>query len=374
MVVEYLEMTKWSKHGKLLNKIICWKIPAYNFKTWGVFMIRRNYLYFILIIAFSIIAVFGINYLVGSDFSNIYYGMTRDFRYFEKLRDNNITLDFLKKYDDIKVIAKTNNDSVIGVYDPSMFYYSNSSKIISNGEYRYFSTYDYKKNSNVSILSYPVVEMINNGMTISQSEIKYFEEEYNTDIIYVFDLYSEIFQAEEDIKIAKNLYSIDIRDITSIYIDAYKNNIINEVTSELINAGFNLKIQANSIYETIKLSFKERLYVKFFLISTILFYILFIVVSFIFLSKYKSYINTMRIWGGSIKDIFLNKFITNLITVLMLSTVSMTLSLLYLDAFGLLSLSRANIMETCSLILVTIIVVNLISFVINIIFSLREVR
>ena len=337
-------------------------------------MIRRNYLYFILTIAFSIIAVFGINYLVGSDFSNIYYGMTRDFRYFEKLRDNNITLDFLKKYDDIKVIAKTNNDSVIGVYDPSMFYYSNSSKIISNGEYRYFSTYDYKKNSNVSILSYPVVEMLNNGITISQSEIKYFEEEYNTDIIYVFDLYSEIFQAEEDIKIAKNLYSIDIRDITSIYIDSDSNRIINEATSKLISAGFNLKSKANSIYETIKISFKGRLYVKFFLISTILFYILFIVVSFIFLSKYKIYMNAIRICGASIKEIFLNKFITNLITVLMLSTVSMTLSLLYLDAFGLLSLSRANIMETCSLILVTIIVVNLISFVVNIIFSLREVR
>lgn len=374
MVVEYLEMTKWSKHGKLLNKIICWKIPAYNFKTWGVFMIRRNYLYFILTIAFSIIAVFGINYLVGSDFSNIYYGMTRDFRYFEKLRDNNITLDFLKKYDDIKVIAKTNNDSVIGVYDPSMFYYSNSSKIISNGEYRYFSTYDYKKNSNVSILSYPVVEMFNNGMTISQSEIKYFEEEYNTDIIHVFDIYSEIFQAEEDIKIAKNLFSINRGDITSIYIDSDSNRIINEATSKLISAGFNIKSKANSIYETIKISFKGRLYVKFFLISTILFYILFIVVSFIFLSKYKIYMNAIRICGASIKEIFLNKFITNLVITLLISTVSMELTILYLDSVDLLSLTRSNISQIYLLVLVTIIIVNFISFAMNTIYSLREVR
>lgn len=337
-------------------------------------MIRRNLIYYILLILFSIVIVFGINYLVGSDFSKIYYGMSRDFVHFERVETKDTSLDFLKEYEDIKVIAQTNDNSIIGVYDPNMFYYINSSKVIYNGHYRYFSQNDYIKNSNVSIVSYPVVEMLNNGISIRQSEIKYFEEEYNTDIIHIFDIYSEIFQAEEDIKIAKNLFSINIGDITSIYIDSDSNRIINEATSKLISAGFNLKSKANSIYETIKISFKGRLYVKFYLISTILFYILFIVVSFIFLSKYKIYMNAIRICGASIKEIFLNKFITNLITVLMLSTVSMTLSLLYLDAFGLLSLSRANIMETCSLILVTIIVVNLISFVINIIFSLREVR
>lgn len=337
-------------------------------------MIRRNLIYYILLILFSIVIVFGINYLVGSDFSKIYYGMSRDFVHFERVETKDTSLDFLKEYEDIKVIAQTNDNSIIGVYDPNMFYYINSSKVIYNGHYRYFSQNDYIKNSNVSILSYPVVEMLNNGISISQSEIKYFEEEYNTDIIHIFDIYSEIFQAEEDIKIAKNLFSIDRGDITSIYIDSDSNRIINEATSKLISAGFNLKSKANSIYETIKISFKGRLYVKFYLINTILFYILFIVVSFIFLSKYKIYMNAIRICGASIKEIFLNKFITNLGIALLISTVSMELTILYLDSVDLLTLTRSNISQIYLLVLVTIIIVNFISFAMNTIFSLREVR
>lgn len=338
-------------------------------------MFKRNLAFYILIVAWTIITIFGIDYLVGSDYTNMYFSMSRNFKVFEKSKDSENSLEFLKDYDDVKVVGVTDDEEVIGVYDPKMFYYVNSSKVIVYGYYRYFSDEDYVDNENVSILSYPVINYMEvSGTTIKRSGIKKYEDEYKTNIINVFDVSSDIFDYDKDIKIAKNLFSIPNKYIRKIYIDSNDEEILKNISYEFFERGFKSKGGASSVFNSIKVAFNGRIYVKHFLINTIFAYILFIFISYIFFKKNSKYYNIKRLSGAKLTDIILRELLPLLIISLPLSLIVFYICVNYLKWIGELSLNINHMYEVLAFLVINIVLVCIFNFIINWILTAKEVR
>lgn len=68
----------------------------------------------------------------------------------KKINMNKIADDLLNY--DATLLATYDNDTNIGIYDKSGYFYSNSSKLIDMSRYRYFSDLDYKNRNDVKIL------------------------------------------------------------------------------------------------------------------------------------------------------------------------------------------------------------------------------
>lgn len=108
--------------------------------------ISQNKNIIFLLVVLNCIVVLGLNYVVGGDLIYPDYSMSKNFVKLKAdksiSKDNNF--DFLLEYDDIKVVAETNQNGLIGLYNPTMDYYYNSNGFNELGRLRYFSMDDYR--------------------------------------------------------------------------------------------------------------------------------------------------------------------------------------------------------------------------------------
>ena len=119
---------------------------------------NKNIIFLLLVL--NCIVVLGLNYIVGRDLIYPDYDMSENF---VKLKSNGNNsnkkndFDFLLEFDDIKVIAETNRNGLIGLYNPTMDYYYKSTKFNALGRLRYFSMEDYKDKVKVGIIIRDIV-------------------------------------------------------------------------------------------------------------------------------------------------------------------------------------------------------------------------
>ncbi|MGY3776029.1 hypothetical protein [Helcococcus sueciensis] len=294
----------------------------------------------------------GFNYLIGNSFYNNKYNMPKDYLEFEKVNDSDFNLDELKNYKDINIIAETNDETIIGLYNPDNNYYINSSKILNADIFRYFSNDDYIQNKNVSIY----IGSIRDLMQKSEIDFTPLENRFNTEIINYFDYDASIY--ENDIILVKNLFSIDSNEITKLYVFS-ENGDIDSSTINLLKSNFKLIKKSNlkMLKDAFNIFLFGRLYEK--IISTSLISILLILFfSIIIFSNSKKkdvYIN--KIYGADSLSFLINFIRINVFYLFIIFIASDLVVLLYLTfiATNYLVLSNMIFLNIILLILIFLI-------------------
>lgn len=317
--------------------------------------IKENILIILFFFMIDCTLIVASNYILGNDYEKVPMGLEKTYKVLEA--DNNTkkykeSFDFLYAYNDIVVIAESFDKKTLGLYDPQMKYYLNSSKFDNSKQYRYFSYEDYKSSKRVAIVVDDIMKMVNERKVIPDySTIK---KSFNTEIINIFDKRSYI--ASQGAEIIFNLFSIDYGDIEKIYIDSDNKQVTNKVCNRLEKLGYKDQTSKyNSIFISLINSLHARRYVKIIFNSFILSLILLFLTFLSYLKKYKKFIYISKICGASNIEIILKiccKIYSWVFTCIILSSF---LSSFYLNLIGENVIKIFNIFEIQILILLIII-------------------
>lgn len=290
---------------------------------------KKKIRYYLFIFLINICIIFGLNYLIANTEGDNEYSMSSDYLKFKNnKRRKDIDLSFLLNDNKISVVAETNDSKVIGIYDPSMIYYLNSSKIISLSKYRYFSYDDYINKKNVSILIDSIHDVVNGKSSLNYESI---EKKYNTNIINIFDFSSDIY--EQGVLLVKNLFSINTNEISKIYIQNYENENKENIIKKFSSLDF---IEEKDDYFTffiklIKKSLNTKLYTKAILFSVLIIYTILIFLTYSYINKFYDFVLISKIYGGNFYNIVLNFFKNNIIFIILTFILSSMVSCIYLN-------------------------------------------
>lgn len=224
----------------------------YNYKITNFF---KNLSFFVILFLANCSILLGLNYLVSNLELNNKYGMSSNVMSFNVVDSSLLNFNYILENENIRVIAETDNKSIIGLYDPSYYYYINANKIISPSEFRYFSSEDYTSNSNVSIYIEDLSEVLQNEDRFNIVDIN---NKYNTKIINILDKDSEIYA--DNIKLVKNLFSLEKSSIKKIYIDADDSFVSRKLDkSRLLKMGLEyIEPEKMDVFQVIKLILTDR--------------------------------------------------------------------------------------------------------------------
>lgn len=296
----------------------------------------------------------GFNYLLGAASYDNKYNMPKNYLEFEKVNQSNFNLDELKGKE-INVIAETDNEEIIGLYDFEYKYYIETSKILNADEFRYFSNDDYIQNKNVSIY----IGSIRDFMQKSEIDFTPLENRFNTEIINCFDYDASIY--ENHATLVKNLFSIDSNEITKLYVFS-ENGDIDSSTINLLKSNFKLIKKSNlkMLKDAFNIFLFGRLYEK--IISTSLISILLIVFFsiLIFFNSKKKDILINKIFGANSLSFivnFIRKNVLFLLITLIASDIVISTYLTYIEnkAFTLFNILTLNVILLILILLITII-------------------
>ncbi|MET3617895.1 hypothetical protein ABID14_001530 [Peptoniphilus olsenii] len=285
-------------------------------------------LYFIVI---NSVLILGTNYLFGDiKFDNV-YSLSNNHILLEKdKKDNSIEeLQFLQGYDDIVAIAETNNESLIGIYDPSMEYYVAATKFINPNDFRYFDTEDYKEKNKVGIVITSIDKIKKGG--ISEIDDELIRKYYNLDIINYFDTSSKI--VYKNLRIVENLFALDSNVINKIYIDSDNLKELKTVKESMKDLGY-IEIKPNN--SSIVSSF-----IKSFLDSTSHSRTVIMTLLAVFIAE----VYVLNLYVSEMKKRYSVKFSSFILLSLLCIFVSLILTGLYLHLIGKLSLGVVNFIE-----------------------------
>ena len=314
----------------------------------------------------------GLNYLQANLNLENKYGMSNKVMSFAVVDSTLLDLSCLLEYNDIKVIAETSNQSIIGVYDPSYFYYINANKIISPKEFRYFSSEDYISKANVSIYIENLSKVLDNSSSFNILEKN---KRYSTEIINILDKDSEIYS--DKVKIVKNLFSLKDTSIEKIYIDT-NNSISNELLlkNRLSKMGLRpIKSEKTNVIKDIKsiLTKGSRYDISIFFSVISIFTIL--IITFVEYAKSQNRLfYTSLICGASFKDFLVYSFKVIIIRLLMIILLSMLLTIKYIDSLNSLFLDLYMIMITEVNIIIVFLIIFIVHFAIRYSKYLREIK
>lgn len=264
--------------------------------------IRQNKIIIILLSVLNCIMILGLNYVVGRDLKTTDYHMSENF---VKLKsNNNVTksensFDFLLEYDDVNVIAETKTEGLIGLYNPTMNYYYNASKIYELGHRRYFSMDDYREKKNVAININTVFDKRLDEINVEISEVK--DAEY----INIFMTESDIYKS--GVKVVSNLFFLSSTSFDNIYIDSENTKSLKIVKEKIKSFGYdevefnNRKPLLNSVLNSLKYKYPTFIFQG--VIST---YVIFCYVFVVYLSKYNKYFRICLECGASFKEVLKN--------------------------------------------------------------------
>ncbi|MCI5997176.1 MAG: hypothetical protein PT934_00695 [Peptoniphilaceae bacterium] len=264
--------------------------------------IRQNKIIIILLSVLNCIMILGLNYVVGRDLKTTDYHMSENF---VKLKsNNNVTksensFDFLLEYDDVNVIAETKTEGLIGLYNPTMNYYYNASKIYELGHRRYFSMDDYREKKNVAINIDTAFDKRLDEINVEISEVK--DAEY----INIFMTESDIYKS--GVKVVSNLFFLSSTSFDNIYIDSENTKSLKIVKEKIKSFGYdevefnNRKPLLNSVLNSLKYKYPTFIFQG--VIST---YVIFCYVFVVYLSKYNKYFRICLECGASFKEVLKN--------------------------------------------------------------------
>ncbi|WP_103981265.1 hypothetical protein [Helcococcus massiliensis] len=294
---------------------------------------KRNF--YLILFILNICLIFAFNYLVLGAYYKYKYDLGTDYLQFTKTnKSKDSDFSFLLDYEDLSLVAETNkDDSVVALYDPSMYYYTSSSKIISPQDLRYFSKDDYINKKNVSMLLADL-ESIFNGKI--DEKLHGFEDKYNTNIINVLADNSAIAIENKNLKLIKNLFSVNTSDIDHIYMRNHPKEKESDLISHFEQAGF--KQNKDSLLQLLErfivMNWNTSLYTRAILLSLGIIYMILIFFTEIYSRRLKKDVLISRIYGASLKDyinLHLKDHITKVFLGLLVSTI---LTIFYFEIIG----------------------------------------
>lgn len=294
---------------------------------------KRNF--YLILFILNICLIFAFNYLVSGAYYKYKYDLGTDYLQFTKTNTSkNSDFSFLLYYEDLSLVAETNkDDSVVAIYDPSMHYYINSSKTNSSESLRYFSKDDYINKKNVSVLLADL-ESIFNGKI--DEKLQGFEDKYDTKIINVLADNSAIAIENKNLKLIKNLFSINTSDIDHIYMRNHPKEKENDLISHFEQAGF--KQNKDSLFQLLQrfivMNWNTSLYTHAILLSLGIIYMILIFFTEIYSRRLKKDVLISRIYGASLKDYINLHLKDHIVKVFLGLLVSTILTIFYLEIFG----------------------------------------
>ena len=278
--------------------------------------VKKNIIFYILIFAVNSIILIAANYVVGNTISIPYelYETRRVFVPTEKVK--NFDWDFLLERN-VVLVAETSDSKVVGLYDPGMYYFVNSTKALDPRYLRYFSNEDYLKKTDTGVALINIDTMFRSGKLspyIIKKGMKRAADTYNIDIIGALDIVSvgygslEESYPTDEFAVFKNIFKLNSNLIKKIYVDVpyidvpetEKFNEMEKVSEVLKEKGFT-EISENKAQPVIKAFIHAvlnyRKYERFILYCAMASLSVFIYTSVIYLWKYKEYIYISRVCG-----------------------------------------------------------------------------
>jgi hypothetical protein len=274
--------------------------------------VKKNIIFYILIFAVNSIILIAANYVVGNTISIPYelYETRRVFVPTEKVK--NFDWDFLLERN-VVLVAETSDSKVVGLYDPGMYYFVNSTKALDPRYLRYFSNEDYLKKTDKGVALINIDTMFRSGKLspyIIKKGMKRAADTYNIDIIGALDIASvgygslEESYPTEEFAVFKNIFTLKSNIIKKIYVDVPETEKIDELekVSEVLKENGFTEIsekKAKPVLEAfIHAVSNYRKYERFILYCAVASVAVFIYTSVIYLWKYKEYIYIGRVCGA----------------------------------------------------------------------------
>lgn len=268
--------------------------------------IRQNKIIIFLLLVLNCNLVLGLNYVVGRDLIYPDYDMSENF---VKLKSNDKNsnkkkdFDFLLEYDDIKFIAETNRNGLIGLYNPTMDYYYKSTKFNALGRLRYFSMDDYREKKKVAINIDEISP--DNGIKTKDTSILDIPEVKGMEYINTFDPNSTIYK--DGLRVVANLFALSSDTFDTIFIDSENTENLRVIKDKIKSFGYdevgfnNRKPLLNSIFNSL-----DNKYSKFIFQGVISTYLIFCYVFVVYLSKYNKYFRICLECGATFKEVLKN--------------------------------------------------------------------
>lgn len=274
--------------------------------------VKKNIIFYILIFAVNSIILIAANYVVGNTISIPYelYETRRVFVPTEKVK--NFDWDFLLERN-VVLVADTSDSKVVGLYDPGMYYFVNSTKALDPRYLRYFSNEDYLKKTDTGVVLINIDTMFRSGKLspyIIKKGMKRAADTYNIDIIGALDIASvgygflEESYPTDEFAVFKNIFTLKSNIIKKIYVDVPETEKIDELekVSEVLKENGFTEISENKAQPVIKAFIHAvlnyRKYERFILYCAVASVAVFIYTSVIYLWKYKEYIYIGRVCGA----------------------------------------------------------------------------
>ncbi|WBB30300.1 hypothetical protein [Parvimonas micra] len=277
--------------------------------------ISQNKFIISLLVILNCIIILGLNYVVGRDLVYPDYDMSENFVKLKSNRNNSNKkndFDFLLEYDDIKVIAETNRNGLIGLYNPTMDYYYKSTKFNALGRLRYFSMDDYREKKKVAI---NINEISPNFRHTKETSFFDIPEVKGMEYINTFDPNSTIYK--DGLRVIVNLFALSSTSFDTIYIDSDNVKHLEEIKDKIKTLGydeveFNRFNNRKPLITNILNSLSDR-YAKFILQGVVATYLLFCYVFVVYLSKYNKYFRVCLECGATFKEVLKNFLKQNLL-------------------------------------------------------------
>jgi hypothetical protein len=273
--------------------------------------VKKNIIFYILIFAVNSIILIAANYVVGNTISIPYelYETRRVFVPTGKVK--NFDWDFLLERN-VVLVAETSDSKVVGLYDPGMYYFVNSTKALDPRYLRYFSNEDYLKKTDTGVALINIDTMFKSGKLSPyavKKGMKRAADAYSIDIIGALDIVSvgygslEESYPTEEFAVFKNIFTLKSNIIKKIYVDVPETEKIDELekVSEVLKEKGFTEISENKAQPVIKACIHAvlnyRKYERFILYCAMASLSVFIYTSVIYLWKYKEYIYISRVCG-----------------------------------------------------------------------------
>ena len=274
--------------------------------------VKKNIIFYILIFAVNSIILIATNYVVGNTIS-IPYELQETRRIFVPTENvKNFDWDFLLERN-VVLVAQTSDSRVVGLYDPGMYYFVNSTKVLDPRYLRYFSNEDYIKKTDTGVALINIDTMFKSGKLspyIIKKGMKRAADTYNIDIIGALDIASvgyvflEGSYPTDEFAVFKNIFTLKSNIIKKIYVDVPETEKIDELkkVSEVLKENGFTEIsekKAKPVLEAfIHAVSNYRKYERFILYCAVASLSVFIYTSVIYLWKYKEYIYISRVCGA----------------------------------------------------------------------------
>lgn len=274
--------------------------------------VKKNIIFYILIFAVNSIILIAANYVVGNTIS-IPYELQETRRIFVPTgKVKNFDWDFLLERN-VVLVAQTSDSRVVGLYDPGMYYFVNSTKALDPRYLRYFSNEDYLKKTDTGVALINIDTMFRSGKLspyIIKKGMKRAADTYNIDIIGALDIASvgygslEESYPTDEFAVFKNIFKLNSNLIKKIYVDVPETEKIDELekVSEVLKENGFTEIsekKAKPVIEAfIHAVSNYRKYERFILYCAVASLSVFIYTSVIYLWKYKEYIYIGRVCGA----------------------------------------------------------------------------